>query len=474
MLSANRWLVLFLVSCILLLVVVDTTILYTALPRIAQDMAVSATAKLWILNAYPLVVAGLLPLTGPLSDRVGHKTMFLCGLPLFALASLVAGLAPNTAVLIAARAALGVGAAVMMPSTLAITRFVFTDPRERALAIGIWAAMASSGAALGPLLGGVLLEHFRWGAVFLVNLPVVAVLWPLGWALLPRTGGQGRARLDWGGALLCMAGMALLLGGLKELSHARPAWGQAAAALAAGGALLTLFVRRQRRRSHPMIDFALFRDPAFAVGILAALAASAAVVGMEFVLSQRLQLVEGRSPLDAALYALPMALAAVVAGPLAASAIARHGSAAALSACLGLSAASLAVLAFLPGAGLVEQAVLGLAGLGLGGAMTAASTSIMLSSAEHQSGMAASLEDLAYELGSVGGVTVLGCVLSVVYALAAPPELGDSLDAALRMGAEAGPVLNQAFAGFLRGYDLAVMMAVALLLAPLGLAVRRI
>lgn len=473
MLSANRWLVLFLVSCILLLVVVDTTILYTALPRIAQDMAVSSTAKLWILNAYPLVVAGLLPLTGPLSDRVGHKTMFLCGLPLFALASLVAGLAPNTAVLIAARAALGVGAAVMMPSTLAITRFVFTDPRERALAIGIWAAMASSGAALGPLLGGVLLEYFPWGAVFLVNLPVVAVLWPLGWAFLPRTGGQGRARLDWGGAVLCMAGMALLLGGLKELSHARPAWGLAVAALAGGGMLLTLFVRRQRRRSHPMIDFGLFRDPAFAMGILAALAASAAVVGMEFVLSQRLQLVEGRSPLDAALYALPMALTAVVAGPLVASAIARHGSAAALSACLALSAASLAVLAFLPGAGLVEQVFLGLAGLGLGGAMTAASTSIMLSAADHQSGMAASLEDLAYELGSVGGVTVLGCALSVVYALAAPAELGDSLDAALRLGAEAAPLLNQAFAGFLRGYDLAVMVAVALVLAPLGLAVRR-
>jgi DHA2 family multidrug resistance protein-like MFS transporter len=145
-----------------------------------------------------------------------------------------------------------------------------------------------------------------------------------------------------------------------------------------------------------------------------------------------------------------------------------------LSACLALSAASLAVLAFLPGAGLVEQTVLGLAGLGLGGAMTAASTSIMLSAADHQSGMAASLEDLAYELGSVGGVTVLGCVLSVVYALAAPAELGDSLDSALRLGAGAAPMLNQAFAGFLRGYDLAVMVAVALVLAPLGLAVRRL
>ncbi|MCG3074101.1 MFS transporter, partial [Pseudomonas aeruginosa] len=175
MFRQNRWLVLAIVSSALFLIIIDMTVLYTALPRLTHDLGATAAEKLWIVNAYPLVVAGLLPGAGLLSDRLGHKRLFLAGLPLFGLASLCAAFAPSAAALIAARAGLAVGAALMMPATLSIVRHVFQDERERALAIGIWASVASAGAALGPVVGGVLLEFFWWGSVFLINVPVVAI-----------------------------------------------------------------------------------------------------------------------------------------------------------------------------------------------------------------------------------------------------------------------------------------------------------
>ena len=175
MFRQNRWLVLAIVSSALFLIIIDMTVLYTALPRLTHDLGATAAEKLWIVNAYPLVVAGLLPGAGLLSDRLGHKRLFLAGLPLFGLASLCAAFAPSAAALIAARAGLAVGAALMMPATLSIVRHVFQDERERALAIGIWASVASAGAALGPVVGGVLLEFFWWGSVFLINVPVVVV-----------------------------------------------------------------------------------------------------------------------------------------------------------------------------------------------------------------------------------------------------------------------------------------------------------
>ncbi|MFA5538530.1 MAG: MFS transporter, partial [Gemmobacter sp.] len=167
----NRWLVLAIVSSALFLIVIDMTVLYTALPRLTLDLDATASEKLWIVNAYPLVVAGLLPGLGTLGDRLGHKRLFMAGLVVFGAASLAAAFSPSPAALIAARVALAVGAAMMMPATLSIIRLTFTDEAERAFAIGIWAAVASGGAALGPVIGGLLLEWFWWGSVFLINVP---------------------------------------------------------------------------------------------------------------------------------------------------------------------------------------------------------------------------------------------------------------------------------------------------------------
>ena len=191
MTARSPWLVLAIVSSALFLIVIDMTVLYTALPTLTRDLEASATEKLWIVNAYSLVVAGLLPGAGALGDRYGHRRMFTIGLAIFGAASLAAGFAPTSATLITARAGLAVGAAAMMPATLSIIRHTFEDPDDRALAIGIWAAVASGGAALGPVIGGALLEHFHWGAVFLINLPVVLAALALTAAFVPQGQGHG-------------------------------------------------------------------------------------------------------------------------------------------------------------------------------------------------------------------------------------------------------------------------------------------
>ncbi|WP_252572319.1 MFS transporter [Mammaliicoccus sciuri] len=172
----NKWFSLILVSSALFLIVIDMTVLYTALPTITYELEASAFQKLWIVNAYPLVVAGLLPGLGTLGDKVGHKNMFLSGLVIFTLASVVAAFSPTSGTLIMARVILAIGAATMMPSTLAIIKQVFDDKKDRALALGIWSSIASAGAGLGPLIGGLLLTKFWWGSVFLINVPITIIV----------------------------------------------------------------------------------------------------------------------------------------------------------------------------------------------------------------------------------------------------------------------------------------------------------
>lgn len=475
----HRWLVLAIVSAALLLIVIDMTVLYTALPRLTHALAATASAKLWIVNIYALVVSGLLLGMGTLGDRLGHKRLFMAGLGVFGLASLCAAFAPSPALLIAARALLGVGAAMMMPATLSLIRLSFADERERALAIGIWASVASGGAAFGPVVGGLLLEHFWWGSVFLINVPIVLLALPLAGWLIPASGTTSRRPWDLTGSLQAMAGLMGSTYAIKEAGKLSPDWAMAALALALGLGSLALFVRRQRCSADPLLDFALFRHPAFATAVASAMVAAAALIGMELVFSQRLQLVQGLSPLHAGLAVLPLPLAAFIAGPVAGHWLPRLGSARMLPAALLLSGLGMGSYLLVHGAGgILQTAALAVLGLGIGAAMTTASSTIMQSAPADRAGMAASVEEVSYELGGALGVTLMGSLLSAIYscrlelpAVAALPDSArDSLDEALVAAAQLAPHLasqleQMARTAFDAGFAAVLASAVALLTA---------
>lgn len=481
----RRWLVLAVVSSALLLIVIDMTVLYTALPLLTEALAASASEKLWIINIYSLVCAGLLLGMGTLGDRVGHRRLFIWGLLVFGLASLAAACSTSSAMLIAARAVLAIGAAMMMPATLSIIRLTFDDEREQAFAIGVWAAVASGGAALGPVVGGVLLEHFWWGSVFLINVPVVLLALLLTLRYVPESVVRSARQWDVFGSLqvmVCLIGFAYAI---KEAGKREPSFEAALAALLIGGVFAVLFVRRQRKRADPLIDFAIFRNRSFSCAVAAAVIAAATLIGMELVFTQRLQLVLGLSPLDAALFILPLPLAAFVAGPLAGHVLPRLGAKTVLSVGMLLSAIGMGLYLAVHDAGnVLQMVVLALLGVGLGATFTAASSTIMSSVPAEQAGMAASIEEVCYEFGGAVGVALLGSVLSVVYTaamtmqrLAVEATVLDSLDEALlaarHLQPEQAQALVQAAKGAFDGAFLVVMAVCAGLLLLGALLVRR-
>ena len=430
---AGRWAILAIVSSAVFLIVVDMTVLHTALPTLTRELGASASQKLWIINTYSLVVAGLLPGCGTLADKIGHKRMLVIGLCLFGVASLAAAYAPSPVALIGARALLAVGAASMMPATLSIIRLTFTDERECALAIGVWSAIASGGSAVGPLIGGVLLEYFWWGSVFLVNVPVVVLALLAALALIPAEPGRSESGWDLPGSLLILVGLVGIAYAIEEIAAAS----LAAAAMAAtvGAAALAWFAWRQRSSAAPLIDFSLFRDRGFTIAVLTALGSAFCIIGIALVLSQRLQLVLGLSPLQAALFMLPSSAMAFVGGPLAGWLIPRYGTDRVLTAALLVGGCGLAGLFFSAHAGAAPQ-LLGLAafGLGVGASIAGASHAIMSHASADRAGMAASIEEVSIELGGAIGVTVLGSVLAGVYPLALVLPAKAEYPAAVRSG----------------------------------------
>lgn len=484
--SQNRWLVLTILSSALFLVVIDMTILYTALPTLTHELRASATEKLWIINAYPLVVAGLLPGAGAIGDRFGHKILFVEGLAVFGGASMLAAFAPAPAMLITARVLLAVGAAMMLPATLSIIRHTFDDPGERSIAIGIWAAIASGGAALGPVAGGFLLEHFWWGSVFLVNVPIVLVAFVLALRCISRQEANPNRPFDLLASIQVMVGLVGLTYAVKEASKRVPSVEHAVVATVIGVLAMVLFVRRQRTSSAPIIDFALFRNSRFSAGVAAAVVTSAVVSGLELAVSQRLQLVLGMSPLQAGLFILPIPLAAFVAGPLAGVAASKWGSDKVLLAAMVLT--SLGALAYLLGfrsTVLVQVVAFGFLGFGFGAAMTAASTSIMQNAPEHSAGMAASIEEVSYELGGALGITLLGSLMSAIYTASfhlipgdgIPMNVQDGIDEAILASEglaqeRASALITAAHSAFSDAFLAVLTAALALVLVTsLGIAV---
>ena len=456
--SPHRWLLLMMVGLGLLLVTVDITILLTALPVLTHELHASAAEGLWIVNAYPLFSTGLLLGAGTLGDRIGHRRMYLVGLVIFGLASLMAAYAGSVAVLVLARVLQAVGASAMLPATLALIRVGFSDERERALAISVWACLSLVGAILGPLLGGWLLGHFHWGALFLVNVPIIAVAWLGTWFVAPEQRNPNADPWDLPSSVQALLALSSLVLTIKTATHPPIDLGLLGTALATGLVAGLAFVRRQRRLTHPLLDFSLFRNPAFAAGVLGAVSVTFTTGGVLLGVSQRFQWVAGYTPLQSGLLASVLFIGTLPSSILGGLWLHRIGLRRLIAGGLAVGALGMLVAAqALPwhpsglpaaheGLGWLVAGLL-LAGLGLGATISVASTAIVESAPPHRAGMASSVEEVAYEFGALLSIALLGSLLTGLYTVFVqlPPGVdaaaARSISAALDIVAASGGAL---------------------------------
>ncbi|WP_328316512.1 MFS transporter [Streptomyces sp. NBC_00388] len=478
--SLGRWLALAVLVLAVLLVAVDATVLGLATPFLSEDLKPSGTQLLWIGDIYSFVIAGLLVSMGSLGDRIGRKKLLLTGAVAFGGVSVLNAYATSPEMMIAARALLGVAGATLMPSTLALIRNIFHDPKERSLAVGIWGAAASAGTAVGPVVGGFLLENFWWGSVFLINLPVMLVLVLVGIKVLPESRDPDPGPWDLPSVGLSLVGVMAVVYAVKEAAANGFHWDNLTAAVVGVLALLW-FSRRQLTLDSPLLDMRLFHHRGFSGAVLADLLTILGLSGLVFFLSQFLQLVQGRSPLAAGLIELPAAVGAVATG-LAAGYLARKASvrsavagglaavAVALAGCVWVSA-STGVVAL--------GSALFFGGLGAGLAFTVTSDVLLSSVPKEQAGAASAVSETAYELGTALGIALLGSVVTGIYrgfsiphgvpagaAEAAHESLGGAVEAAKTLPHDQGAaLLSSAQDAFTHGFQTAAGVGSVVLFA---------
>ncbi|WP_125613412.1 MFS transporter [Specibacter cremeus] len=485
--GARAWVALAVLMLPVLLVSVDNTVLSFAVPSISLALKPSAAGLLWIIDVYPLVLAGLLVSMGSLADRFGRRRMLLIGGVGFALVSAAAAFAPTAEALIGYRALLGVFGAMLMPSTLSLIRNIFTHPGQRSLAIAIWAACFSGGAALGPIVGGFLLEHFWWGAVFLMAVPVLVLLLVLAPFFLPESRDPRPGRIDPASIVLSFGAMVPLVFGIKETAQTGLT-AVTASLMLLGLGLGVLFVRRQLRRTAPMLDVRLFTNKVFTGGVLVNLLSVFALVGFLYFITQHLQLVLGMSP-TAAAYVLVPGLVISIATGLAAAPLSKLVRPAYLAVGgLLLNAAGFLVV-WLNTSGSVAGVILAFAVLGAGvGVSETISNDLILSAAPPaKAGAASAISETAYEVGSVLGTAVLGSILAAVYRAnivlpsalggadraSAGQTLGGAIDAAAGLpGESANALLVSAKHAFDAGSVIVAVTGVALMLVAALLCLR--
>ena len=420
------WLALGLLMFPVLLVAVDNTALTFALPAIARALEPTGVQLLWIVDAYPLVLAGLLVSMGSLGDRIGRRRLLILGSMGFAGLSAATAFAPTPEWLIAGRAALGFFGAMLMPSTLSLIRNIFPEPGRRRLAVAIWAAGFSGGAALGPIFGGWLVEHFWWGAVFLVAVPLMLPLMAFGPVLIPESKDPAPGKVDVPSILLSMLVMVPVVYGIKAVATEGPG-AAGLGSIAFGLAMAVLFVRRQHRLKHPLLDMSLFRNRVFSMAISANILALFSFNGFILFLAQHLQLLEGMSPSAAGVAMVPALAATVVAGLVVVPLVRKVRPGHVVAAGLAFSAAGYTMVAFGnqdAGPSLLLAALLVLA-LGVGTAETISNDLILGSAPPEKSGAAAAISETGYEVGSLLGTAVLGSILTASYQqnLRLPAEL---------------------------------------------------
>jgi EmrB/QacA subfamily drug resistance transporter len=484
----KRWMILGVLCLSLVLVVVGNSSLNVALPTLQNDLGASSTQLQWIVDAYAIVFAGLLLPAGALGDRFGRKGALQFGLAVFGLASLLATFAHSANQLIATRALMGFGAAFVMPATLSILANVF-PPAERGRAIGIWAGFSGAAAAIGPVLSGFLLEHFSWGSVFVVNVPIVIVALVSGAILVPTSRDPNHGRLDPLGALFSIVALASLLYAIIEA----PVQGWGSTSTLVGFALFALsaivFVVWEQRTAHPMLPMSFFRNRRFSVGAGTITLTFFCMFGLFFVLTQYLQFVLGFSPFHAGLATLPLAAMLVIFAPRSSTFVARWGQARVQAFGLTLVSIGLLTMATLTASSSYGWVALGLMVMGLGMACTTApATNAIVSSVPlAKSGVGSAVNDTTREVGGALGIAVIGSLVASAYhssmadkLVGLPTDAGgvaqDSIGGAFNVAKAVGPLGDQLNAAAAHAFTdamgtaLTVAAIVALLAAGMVLA----
>jgi MFS transporter, DHA2 family, multidrug resistance protein len=430
--TRREWIGLAVIALPCLLVTMDLDVLYLAVPKLSADLAPTSSQLLWITDIYGFLIAGSLITMGTLGDRIGRRRLLLIGAVAFGLASVLAAFSTSAEMLIVARALLGIAGATLAPSTLSLIRNMFLDPRQRTIAVAVWAASFSAGAAIGPLIGGVLLEYFWWGSVFLLAVPVMVLLLVLGPVLLPEFRDPEAGRLDLTSAAQSLVAVLLVIFGLKQIAEGGFEL-QPVASIAVGVAVGFMFLRRQRKLPNPLIDLRLFRIPAFSASLAINIMGMFAALGAYLFVAQYLQLVLGLSPLRAGLWTVPSSTALILGSLLAPVMVRRARPGIVMAAGLLFAATGFGLLTQVSGLVLLVAGSV-IFSLGVAPTVTLSTDLIVGSAPRERAGAASGISETGTELGGALGIAILGSIGTAVYrsevtgALPAeiPPDAADT------------------------------------------------
>jgi MFS transporter, DHA2 family, multidrug resistance protein len=426
--TRREWLGLAVLGLAALMYVMDLTVLHLAVPKLSADLQPTSAELLWIIDIYGFFVAGALVTMGTLGDRIGSRRMLMIGAAAFGATSLLAAFSTSPEMLIISRAALGISGATLAPSTLALIFHMFQDPRQRSVAVGVWIGSFSAGSAVGPILGGLMLQFFWWGSVFLLAVPVMAILLLLGPRILPEYRDPNAGRLDLASAAMAVAAVLAVIFGLKQI--VQDGVGILPVAAIVGGLVIgAVWVRRQTRLKDPMIDVALFRLPRFNAALAINFLAIFVAVGYFLFVAQYLQLVAGLQPLEAGLLSLPSAVGFIIGSQLAPRIVGRIGTARLIGGGLAIGALGLFMLALVGTQDGLPLLVLASVVISLGLAPVFGLTTELIVGAAppERSGAASGISETAAELGSALGLALLGSIGVAIYRVG----VSDSLPAGI-------------------------------------------
>lgn len=445
--TKREWLGLAVIALPCLLYSMDLTVLNLAVPHLSAELKPSAAQLLWIIDIYGFLIAGSLITMGTLGDRIGRRKLLLIGAVAFGLTSVIAAFSTSAEMLIATRALLGIAGATLAPSTLSLIRNMFLDPRERTFAIGIWISSFSAGGAIGPLVGGLLLEHFWWGSVFLVAVPVMVLLLILGPILLPEFKDPDAGRLDLVSAGLSLVAVLAVIYGVKNIAEYGMSW-RAVLAVLAGLGLGAIFLRRQRGLADPLLDLRLFRNAVFSMSLAINVFGFLFLFGSFLFIAQYLQLVAGLSPLQAGLWSVPSALSFIVGSMVVPLLAARARPAAIMAGGMMLAAAGFALLTQI-GAGASLAVVIPASvifSLGFTPVVALTTDIIVGSVPPERAGSAAAISETSLEFGGALGIAILGSIATAIYRseMAVAIPAGVPPEAARAAGATLGGAVAEA------------------------------